>query len=158
MVGLKEKAGVLPEVELDNYSSVLSGVARIDVDPSSGTVRVVPTVVVDSCLGVPDGALPEYRPTEIVYEGRRYILREPLDCEVTWDSEYSCYWIRCPWLDLRTTGLTLEEAVECLSAEFDYVYERYNELSDPDQVSGLRLGVRLGLIGSRVVSLIKEIL
>jgi hypothetical protein len=29
--------------------------------------------------------LPTYRPSEIVYGGKRYILREPLECVVRWD-------------------------------------------------------------------------
>jgi hypothetical protein len=126
MVGLKEKAGVLPEVELDNYSSVLSGVARIDVDPSSGTVRVVPTIV-DSCLGVPDGALPAYRPSEIVYECRRYILKEPLDCEVTRGLD-GFYGISYKPFSIWGSGESMSECVEEFSYQFAHTYARFNEL------------------------------
>jgi hypothetical protein len=144
MIGLKEKVGVLPEVELDNYPSVLSGVARIDVDPSSGTVRVVPTVVVDSCLSVPDDALPAYRPTEIVYGGKRYVFREPLDCEVSWDAEYSFYWIRYAPFELVATGYSMSEAIEEFSFKLSDTYEWFNELhAHREEAGALRLGVEL---------------
>jgi hypothetical protein len=146
MIGLKEKVGVLPEVELDNYSSVLSGVARIDVDSSSGTVRVVPTAV-ESCLAPPlrpGDALPEYCPTEIEYEGRRYILKEPLDCEVYWDEEDGDFlWIECAELGLHSTGYTMEVAIERFSMKFACEYERNNELSSPSNKSGIRLSAEL---------------
>jgi hypothetical protein len=145
MIGLKEKAGVLPEVELDNYPSVLSGVARIDVDPSSGTVRVVPSVVVDSCLSVPDGALPEYRPSEIVYGGKRYILKEPLECVVRWDDEGGDFlWVEYNPLDIFGTGDTVDEAIELFSFTFADAYEYLNGVHrDPAGYGVLGLGDRL---------------
>jgi predicted RNase H-like HicB family nuclease len=153
MLRVKEKVGVLPEVELDNYSSVLSGVARIDVDPLSGTVRVVPTVV-ESCLGVPlvpGDALPAYCPSEIVYGGKRYVFREPLECAVYWDEEDGDFlWVECAYLGLHSTGYTLEVAIDRFNEKFGLYYERNRELLG----GGGRLGGPLAVQHTRMTEVI----
>jgi hypothetical protein len=154
MLRVKEKVGVLPEVELDNYPSVLSGVARIDVDSSSGTVRVVPSIVVDSCLAPvlrPGDALPAYRPSEIVYDGKRYIFREPLECAVYWDEEDGDFlWVECAYLGLHSTGYTLEVAINRFNEKFGVYYERNRELLG----SGGRLGGPLAVQHTRMTEVI----
>jgi hypothetical protein len=170
MIELKEKVGVLPEVvETDNYPSLPSrnagGVVRIDVDSSSGTIRVVPSAVtelcrsvVESCFEPPlvDDALPEYRPLEIEYESRHYIFREPLECEVSWELE--SYFIRYRPFGITVASPVLSAAREEFAFEFAHDYERYNELSCADNKFGLRLGAHLEgirrLMNAMVVSVI----
>jgi hypothetical protein len=161
MLRVKEKVGILPEVELDNYPSVLSGVARIDVDPSSGTVRVVPTAV-ESCLGVPlvpSDALPAYRPSEIEYGGKRYVFHEPLECDVRWDDEGGDFlWVEYNALDLFAVGDTVEEAVEEFNYRFASDYERFNYLAGLDNTEGIRLGARLERFRCLMNELVKSVI
>jgi hypothetical protein len=147
MLRVKERVGVLPGVDTDYYpSGNTSGVVQvdIDVDSSSGTVRVVPTIV-DSCLElplVPGDALPAYRPSEIVYGGKRYIFREPLECVFHWDDECAdCLWIECAALDLFSTGHTVSEAISRFNEKFGVYYECNKELLE----AGERLGGPLAM-------------
>jgi hypothetical protein len=147
MLRVKERVGVVPGVELDSYPSG-KGVVRIDmdVDSSSGTIRVVPTVV-GSCLEpplVPGDTLPVYHPREIEFEGKRYILKEPLECDVHWDVEGGDYlWVEYAPLELYGAGYTLSEAVEHFSLRFADRYEFYNEIAIPDNRYGYHLDARL---------------
>jgi hypothetical protein len=152
MLRVKEKVGVLPEVELDNYPAVLSGVARIDVDSSSGTIRVVPSVV-ESCLEPPlvPGDVPAYRPSEIEFEGKRYILREPLECDVYWDEEVGDFlWIEYAPLGLHSTGYTLSEAIDRFNMKFALDYIHFNRRGEGGL--GTRLGEVLRLMNKLVIA------
>jgi hypothetical protein len=154
MLRVKEKVGVLPEVDTGKKlmypSGNTGGVVRvdIDVDSASGTVRVVPSIV-DSCLGVPGDALPAYRPSEIVYDGKRYVLREPLECDVTFESvdDESFYRIRCESYRLFASGDTFTEAVELFGFKFADAYEYLNAVHRDPAGHGVRgLGEGLELI------------
>jgi hypothetical protein len=133
----------------------------IDVDSSSGTVRVVPTVV-GSCLEPPlvfGDALPVYHPREIEFEGKRYILREPLECDVHWDAEGGDFlWVEYAPFEIYAAGPTLSEAVNWFVLKFACNYERYQELSDPGNSSGIRLSARLESIRVRMNACIKSVI
>jgi hypothetical protein len=102
-------------------------------------------------------ALPKYRPSEIEYEGRRYIFREPLECEVSWELEP--YFIRYRPFGITVASPVLSAAIEEFAFEFAHDYERYNEVSCADNKFGLRLGEhppvdeRDGCVGNRFVSM-----
>jgi hypothetical protein len=166
MLRVKERVGVMPEVEADRKNLIPSGkpgVVRIDVDvDSSGTVHVIPSVVtelcrsvVGSCLSpplVPGGDLPVYHPVEIVHEGRRYVLRAPLECVVTWEDD--AYFIRYRPFDLVATDYTLPGAILEFSSKFSFYYEHSNEIA----LSGVRrLGTRLESIRLQMNELVVEV-
>jgi hypothetical protein len=77
-----------------------------------------------------------YAPTMIEYGNTCYILRRPLDCRIEIDADGD-YFIECKPLEIIAAGETLEEAKVDFAFEFDYFYNRSNELCDD------RLGVNL---------------
>jgi hypothetical protein len=107
---------------------------------------------------VPGDALPAYRPSEIEFEGKRYILREPLECDVYWDEDGENYlWIDCASLDLRSTGRTVEEAIFRFNQKFAWDYERNNELAVPGNKYGFGLGAHSAEVLGRMNALIKAV-
>jgi hypothetical protein len=108
-------------------------VVKIDVD-DKGMVRVTtgntPWVDLDEEEEDEENyeALPTYKPTEIVYEGKRYIFRQPLDCQVTW--EWDAYFIRYQPFGLIATDFTFEGAIKEFNYKFDSDYQWFNELGE----------------------------
>jgi hypothetical protein len=69
--------------------------------------------------------LPIYQPDQINYNGKRYILKEPLLCEVSW--EWNAFFIRYKPFRIVATATTWLETVEEFSFEFADTYEGFNE-------------------------------
>ena len=69
-----------------------------------------------------------YAPNIIVCGENVYELNYPLRCLLEKDEE--CYMITCEMLDIFGTGLSIDEAEESFAQEFDYIHERYNQLSN----------------------------
>ena len=69
-----------------------------------------------------------YAPDIIVCNESVYELTSPLRCLLEKEDDY--YVITCELLDIVGTGLSIDEAEESFSQEFDYIYQRYNELGD----------------------------
>jgi hypothetical protein len=100
---------------------------------------------------MPSGVLPVYRPSEIVYGGKRYILREPLECEVYWDEEVGDFlWIEYAPLGLHSTGYTLSEAIERFNMKFALDYIHFNRRGEGGL--GTRLGEVLRLMNKLVIA------
>jgi hypothetical protein len=89
--------------------------------------------------------LPAYRPSEIEYDGKRYILKEPLECVVRWDDEGGDFlWVEYNPLDLFSTGYTIDVAIDRFSFKFADAYEYLNGVhADPARYGVLGLGDRL---------------
>lgn len=59
---------------------------------------------------------------------KKYILNFPLRCNFEHEDGY--YTIAYEMLDIIGTGLTEEDAKLNFNQEFDFIYNRYNELND----------------------------
>jgi hypothetical protein len=71
--------------------------------------------------------VPTYKPTEIVYGGKKYVFREPLDCKVTLGTGRTAYRINYNPFLIWGAGPTWEEAVDFFNAQFATVYDLFNE-------------------------------
>jgi hypothetical protein len=73
--------------------------------------------------------VPIYNPKEIVYGGKRYVLREPLqcECEFTPDGGNDTFFIEYHPFLIWGAGRTMEEAIYFFSSQFATVYELFNE-------------------------------
>lgn len=69
-----------------------------------------------------------YAPNIIVCGENTYELTCPLRCLLEKDED--CYMITCELLDIVGTGLSIDEAEESFAQEFNYIYERYNQLNN----------------------------
>jgi hypothetical protein len=68
----------------------------------------------------------------IELDNKSYELNFPLRCLL--ENEEGYYVLTSEMLDIVGTGTTEETALKSLSQEFDFIYQRYNQLSD-DQLS-----------------------
>jgi hypothetical protein len=87
-------------VEVKEKTKVKTGtVVKIDLD-DTGAIRVTTGNMTQIDIDDEDeddyDVLPTYQPTEIVYDGKKYIFREPLacECEFTPDGGDDTYFIR----------------------------------------------------------------
>jgi hypothetical protein len=78
-----------------------------------------------------------YAPDMIVTEDRKYILKFPIRCFFEKEDDY--YIIQSEMLDIIGTGKTSDDAERNFSQEFDFIYNRYNELPDEQLSEHLRL-------------------
>jgi hypothetical protein len=69
-----------------------------------------------------------YAPSIIVHEDNIYELTSPLRCLLEKEDDYHV--ITCELLDIVGTGMTIDEAEISFSQEFDFIYNRYNQLDD----------------------------
>ena len=69
-----------------------------------------------------------YAPSIVVYENTIYELTSPLRCLLEKEEDY--YVITCELLDIVGCGPTIDEAEINFSQEFDYIYNRYNDLDN----------------------------
>jgi hypothetical protein len=78
---------------------------------------------------------------------------------VRWDDEGGDFlWIKCDALGLFSTGYTMEVAIERFSMKFACEYERNNELSSPNNKSGIRLSAESSEYLSRMNALVLTII
>ncbi len=77
-----------------------------------------------------------YSPDVIVCENTTYELSCPLRCLLEKEDEY--FVITCELLDIVGTGLTIDDAEESFGQEFDYIYKRYNQLSNDNLIKRLQ--------------------
>ena len=89
-----------------------------------------------------------YMPKVIVFNDVKYHLRDPLVCSLEKISDY--YTIRHDILDIIGVGVSEEDAENNFAAEFDYIYNRYNELQDNELTDRIRL-IKL-VLNSLVIS------
>jgi hypothetical protein len=68
---------------------------------------------------------PVYHPTEIVYGGKKYVLKEPLQCEVTLGSGSDTYCIDYEPLGIWGAGETWKQAVDFFGFQFACKYEGF---------------------------------
>jgi len=76
-----------------------------------------------------DAAL-SYSTNEIQFMGRVYILNAYLNCKLEKEDNY--YVIENSLLDIVGTGKTIEYAKLSFAEEFDFIYSRYNKLTDKE--------------------------
>ncbi len=88
-------------------------------------------------------------PDQIVSAINTYRLISPLRCLLEKEDDY--YIITCELLDLVGTGLSVEEAQHSFAEEFEFVYKRYNELSDTE------LTYRIQSIKTILNALVKQV-
>lgn len=84
-------------------------------------------------------AMVSYAPDVIVSDHRIYLLHAPLSSEVRFEDEYAI--IENASLGIIATGRTLQEAEQYFAKEFDFIFQRYNELSD-EQLSERVKGIK----------------
>jgi hypothetical protein len=91
-----------------------------------------------------------YSPEIINVKGKQYILNYPLRCLFEKEDEY--YVINNELLDIIGTGLTQDEAEENFNEEFDFIFNRLNNLGDD------KLSNRLIRVKTVLNSYVKEVL
>lgn len=79
----------------------------------------------------------EYAPDLIMSGSVKYFLKYPLRC--LFEKEDGYFVIQSEMLDIIGTGLTGEEAETAFGEEFDFIYEKFNSLSDDSLTSHNRL-------------------
>jgi hypothetical protein len=81
---------------------------------------------------IPNLGLPTYRPTEINYDGKRYMLKEPLMCTVTWEEVEgeAFYSVDYEPFELYASGDTVEEAIDLFAFKFADTYAWLNKIYD----------------------------
>lgn len=70
----------------------------------------------------------EYAPEVIIAENRKYFLKYPLRC--MFEKEDSYFIIQSEMLGIIGTGLTEDDAELSFNQEFDFVFQRFNELDN----------------------------
>jgi hypothetical protein len=129
MVEVKEKIKVKPgtvvKIGLDDKGDIRvskGSTPWVDIDEEDEEDYVEP----QPC------SFPVYHPTEIRYDGKRYVLREPLQCqcEFTPNSGEETYIIDYEPFLIWGAGCTWEEAVDFFSCQFASQYELFTELGD----------------------------
>jgi len=70
----------------------------------------------------------EYAPDVIIANNKTYILKYPLRC--LFEKEDDFFVIQSEMLNIIGTGITEDEAEKSFSEEFDFVYQRFNNLGD----------------------------
>ncbi|WP_020598126.1 hypothetical protein [Spirosoma panaciterrae] len=88
-------------------------------------------------------------PDQILSHTHTYRLISPLRCLLEKEDDY--YVLTCELLDLVGTGLSIEEAQQSFAEEFEFIYKRYNALSDKE------LTQRLQSIKTILNALIKQV-
>ena len=91
-----------------------------------------------------------YTPTILHIFDKTYYFNFPLPCIVEKEDDY--YVVRNEKLDIIGTGMSVQAAKESFALEFDYIYTRYNELSEN------KLSERLRTIKKAINSLVKIVL
>ena len=71
---------------------------------------------------------PIYSFDKISYADNSYVLKFPIYCEMIHDEDI--YFLENSELGIYVSGESLEEAQQAFFEEFDYIFQRYNELSD----------------------------
>jgi hypothetical protein len=100
-------------------------------------------------LNKKQSAMLSYAPDMIVSGHRIYSLHAPLSTEVRFEDEYVI--IENELLGIVATGRTQDEAEQYFAKEFDFIYQRYNELSDEQMTE------RIKGIKSMLNTIIKEV-
>ena len=80
-----------------------------------------------------------YTPEAIDWNGKHYALQFPLPCKI--ENEDGVYSIISEMLDIIGTGETLPQAKQNFNQEFDFIFNRYNQLDDA-QLSERLLGIK----------------
>lgn len=71
----------------------------------------------------------------IQYLDRSYKLKVPLNCKYGFTND--AYFLDSDSLGIYAQGKTSEEALCLFSEEFDFIYQRYNELPNDKLTSGV---------------------
>jgi hypothetical protein len=91
-----------------------------------------------------------YAPSEIDFDGKKYILNFPLRC--LFEKEENYFIIQSEMLDIIGTGETKEEAELSFKQEFDYIYNLYNETENE------KLSKRLIKIKTILDNIVKQVI
>ncbi len=94
-------------------------------------------------------AEPGFATEAITYGKRTYLLAFPLRCKLEKEENY--FVIQSEMLDIVGTGMTIDEAENNFSEEFNFIFNRYNKLP------GNKLGDRLKRIKTILNSLVLKI-
>lgn len=116
------------KTEVDEEYGV--GTIRYRTTKGGGKSRHIVTDIKDH-----DAAL-SYSTKEIQFMGRVYELKATLNCRLEKEDGY--FVIENNLLDIVGTGETIEDAKVNFAEEFDYIYKRYNELSEDELTSKVR--------------------
>lgn len=96
----------------------------VNTNPQKGNHGVAKVVNVNQN----QSAMLLYSPDRIVTGQRTYLLHSPLSSKLSQEDKY--FLIENEMLGIVATGRTEAEARQEFAQEFDFIYQRYNELSD----------------------------
>jgi hypothetical protein len=118
----------------------------VNVTPQRGKHGV--TKVVNFNQNQP--AMLSYSPNMIVSGQRTYLLYSPLSSTLSQDDKY--FMIENEMLGIVATGRTEADAEQGFAREFDFIYQRYNELSDG------QMSERIKRIKTVLNTIVKEVI
>ncbi|MCF6405425.1 hypothetical protein L3C95_21145 [Chitinophaga filiformis] len=121
------------------------GTGFVNTNPQTGTQGV--TKVIESNKNQP--VMSSYSPHVIISEQRTYSLYSPLSSQLSQEDKH--FLIENEMLGIVASGRTQAEAEQDFAQEFDFIYQRYNELSDA-QMSG-----RIKRIKTLLNTIVKEV-
>lgn len=97
-------------------------------------------------------AMLSYSPDIIISEKREYILHSSLPSKLSLKEKF--YVIENDMLGIVATGITEEEAEADFAKEFDFIYQRYNELSEDEMTVRVR---RIRILINSIVKQVKNL-
>ncbi len=108
---------------IDELVFVSNAVGNIEIKRENGSVQTkITSIFEDVHAGL------SYSTDKIAHKGKVYELYSPIRCKFSQEADY--FLIESEQLDIVGTGKTVEEAEKSFAEEFDYIYNRYNQLAD----------------------------
>ncbi|PSL34568.1 hypothetical protein CLV42_102140 [Chitinophaga ginsengisoli] len=117
----------------------------VNTDPQKGKHGVTQVVK----LNKNQSTMLSYSPNTIIAGQRTYLLHSPLSSTLRHEDSY--FMIENELLGIVATGRTEAEAEQDFAQEFDFIYQRYNELSDS------QMSERIKRIKTVLNTIIKEV-
>jgi hypothetical protein len=115
--------------EIENQQQVLEPnleiLAKLKITDQNG--KKLDTPKIEEMYRTSDTSI-DYSPNSISYENRTYIFQYPLRCKIEKEEDFLI--IESELLDIVASGKSIEEAITDFAEEFDYCYQRYNEIKD----------------------------
>ncbi|SHN27513.1 hypothetical protein [Chitinophaga sp. CF418] len=117
----------------------------VNTNPQKGKHEVTKVVELNKNQSI----MSSYSPNKIISGQRTYLLYSPLSSKLSQEDEY--FMIENEMLGIVATGRTEAEAAQDFAQEFDFIYQRYNELSDTEMSERIkRIKVLLNTIVKEV--------
>ena len=108
---------------IDEPILISSAVGNIEIKRVNGSVQ---TKIISLFEDVHAGL--SYSTDKVLHKGKLYELYSPIRCKFSQEADY--FLIESEQLGIVGTGKTVQDAENNFAEEFDYIYNRYNQLPD----------------------------